>query len=367
MHTIQYILQHGLESLTTELGITVKERDNLLILDYDQITSPKTHPVVMECRGLILEKDTYKVVFRCMERFFNYTEAGTDKLDYSNAEYYDKVDGSLIKIFYYNSKWYIATRGTIIADNTTAFGITFEGLVLKALHVNSNAEFQSIAIPILNPKISYNFEVTSVENRVVTKYDGYTLTYLNARNTETGDYVDERETALALGAQLQQPVLSNVSIETVFDYVDNIPDLKEGVVAYINGIPTCKFKNKLYVDIHHTTCGLVNEHGLSTKRVVKLVLENEYAEYLAYFPEKEFLFTPYIKTKADVLESLEKYWNQYSNHETIKEFAIAVKGLTLGSMLITKYRNQNKSFEQIFSEINQATQIKLLYLFCEPS
>lgn len=365
MHTIQYILQHGLESLTTELGITVKERDNLLILDYDQITSPKTHPVVMECRGLILEKDTYKVVFRCMERFFNYTEAGTDKLDYSNAKYFDKVDGSLIKIFNYNSKWYIATRGTIIADNTTAFGITFEGLVLKALNVNSNAEFQSIANPTLNPNISYNFEVTSVENRVVTKYEGYSLTYLNARNTETGEYVDESETALALGAVLQQPVLSSVPIETVFDYVDNIPDLKEGVVAYINGIPICKFKNKLYVDIHHTTCGLVNEHGLSTKRVVKLVLENEYAEYLSYFPEKEFLFTPYIKAKEKLLDTLACVWLNYSHHETIKDFAIAVKGNLLASMLITKYRNQEKNYEQIFADVNQATQIKLLEQFKE--
>lgn len=365
MHTIQYILQHGLESLTTELGITVKERDNLLILDYDQITSPKTHPVVMECRGLILEKDTYKVVFRCMERFFNYTEAGTDKLDYSNADYFDKVDGSLIKIFNYNSKWYIATRGTIIADNTTAFGITFEGLVLKALHVNSNAEFQSIATPILNPKISYNFEVTSVENRVVTKYDGYTLTYLNARNTQTGEYVNEQEAAVALGAEIKQPVLSNVPIDTVLTFVDNIPDLQEGLVAYINGIPTCKFKNKLYVDIHHTTSGLVNEHGLSTKRVVKLVLENEYAEYLSYFPEKEFLFTPYIKAKETLLDAFASLWSEYSTHETIKDFAIAVNGNLLASLLITKYRNPSKSFEQIFADVMQPTQIKLLEHFKE--
>lgn len=365
MHTIQYILQHGLEALTTELGITVKERDNLLILDYDQITSPKTHPVVMECRGLILEKDTYKIVFRCMERFFNYTEAGTDKLDYSNAEYYDKVDGSLIKIFYYNSKWYIATRGTIIADNTTAFGITFEELVLKALRLKTNDDFQWEANHILNPKISYNFEVTSVENRVVTRYEGYTLTYLNARNTETGEYVDEQTPAILLGAKLQVPVLSSVPIETVFDYVDNIPDLKEGLVAYINGIPVCKFKNKLYVDIHHTTSCLTNEHGLSTKRVIKLVLENEYAEYLAYFPEKEFLFTPYIKAKEKLLDTFACVWLNYSHHETIKDFAIAVKGNLLSSMLINKYRNPSKSYEQVFYDNNQVTQIKLLEQFKE--
>lgn len=365
MHTTSYILQHGLEALTNNLGIVVKERDNLILLDYNQILSPKLHPVVMECRGLILEKDTFNIVFRCMERFFNYTEAGTDKLDYSNAQYFDKVDGSLIKVYNYNSKWYIATRGTIIADNTTAFDITFEGLVLKALKVNSNAEFQSRANQTLNPNISYNFEVTSIENRIVTKYEGYNLTYLNARNTQTGEYVDESVAAQALGAILNTPVLSAVPISDVLEYVDNVPDLKEGLVAYINNIPVCKFKNKLYIDIHHTTSCITNEHGLSTKRVTILVLDNEYAEYLAYFPEKEFLFTPYIKAKEALLETLADLWEVYAHHETIKEFAIAVQGELLGSLLITKHRQPDKSLKSIFNDVLQTKKINLLEKFKE--
>ena len=45
MNTIQFIRENGLEALTEQLGIVVKERGNLLCLDYDQIESPRLHPV----------------------------------------------------------------------------------------------------------------------------------------------------------------------------------------------------------------------------------------------------------------------------------------------------------------------------------
>ena len=361
MHTTSYILQHGLESLKKDLNITIKERDNLILLDYDQILSPKLHPVVLECRGLILEKDTYNIVFRCMERFFNYTEANTDKLDYSNAQYFDKLDGSLIKIYNYLNKWYVATRGTIVADNMTPFDISFQDLVFKALNIESDTDFQSRANSTLNPNISYNFEVTSIENRIVTKYDGYTLTYLNARDTQSGSYLDEATAILAFGAKLNTPLLSSLPIETVLEYVDNIPDLREGLVAYINNVPVCKFKNRLYVDIHHSTFSLVNEHGLSTKRVVKIVIKNEQDEYLSYFPEKLFLFQPYIDAKLKLIKEIEDTWDIYKDTDSIKEFAKHIKNLPYTSILFTKYREPTRTVEDIFTNsLLDTTQIKLL-------
>jgi hypothetical protein len=43
-------------------------------LNYDQIESAKAHPVVMECRGLILSYPHGEVVARSFDRFFNYGE-----------------------------------------------------------------------------------------------------------------------------------------------------------------------------------------------------------------------------------------------------------------------------------------------------
>lgn len=73
MKVIEYIRVHGLDSLTKEFGIKVKEYEEqgLFVLNYDQIASPKMDAIVQECRGLIIDKNT-EVVCRPFDRFFNY-------------------------------------------------------------------------------------------------------------------------------------------------------------------------------------------------------------------------------------------------------------------------------------------------------
>lgn len=72
--------QGALNKLNEELAIRVATHEwlPLVILNYDQLDSPKTHPIVRECRGLVLEMETWKVVARAFERFFNLGEAGID-------------------------------------------------------------------------------------------------------------------------------------------------------------------------------------------------------------------------------------------------------------------------------------------------
>lgn len=78
MKTLEFIKEHGLSALTEKLGIAVKpfitpSGDTLYLLDYNQIDSPKTDPIVCECRSLIIDSD-YNVVSRSFDRFFNYSE-----------------------------------------------------------------------------------------------------------------------------------------------------------------------------------------------------------------------------------------------------------------------------------------------------
>jgi hypothetical protein len=53
MRVIEYLKEYGVENLKQEFGIIVKEYDELLVLNYSQLN---LHPIVMECRGLILDK-----------------------------------------------------------------------------------------------------------------------------------------------------------------------------------------------------------------------------------------------------------------------------------------------------------------------
>jgi tRNA splicing ligase len=94
----KYLRQKSLSDLKQDLGIEHSIFSNLVVLNYSQIDSPKNHPIVMECRGLILEQDTWNVVCYPFRRFFNAGEIENDSFDYRNAFALEKVDGTLISL-----------------------------------------------------------------------------------------------------------------------------------------------------------------------------------------------------------------------------------------------------------------------------
>ena len=81
------------DKLTEEFGIRVKRypAENMVVLNYDQIESPKYEPIARECRSLVLNYQG-DVVSRSFDRFFNYGE-GECEVDFSNAVALEKVGG----------------------------------------------------------------------------------------------------------------------------------------------------------------------------------------------------------------------------------------------------------------------------------
>jgi tRNA splicing ligase len=74
---VDFIRQNGLEALSADpYYIDIREYDSgLVVLNYNQINSPKLDPIVRECRGLILDRNSgYSVVARSFDWFWNYGE-----------------------------------------------------------------------------------------------------------------------------------------------------------------------------------------------------------------------------------------------------------------------------------------------------
>src|SRR6185436_4501314 len=75
---VQKVLRSGKtpEELMAELGLrfAYHPTDPLVILNYDQIESPKTHSIVRECRSLVLEMGTWNCVSKSFNRFYNWGE-----------------------------------------------------------------------------------------------------------------------------------------------------------------------------------------------------------------------------------------------------------------------------------------------------
>lgn len=104
-------------------------------------------------RGLVLD-DNFEVVAMPFPKFFNYEEHQPEEIPTGMFEIYDKMDGSLGILFYYASKWRIATRGSFNSDQAIRAEKMLENHNLDGLDCN----------------YTYLFEIIYPENRIVCDY-----------------------------------------------------------------------------------------------------------------------------------------------------------------------------------------------------
>lgn len=360
MEVQKYLKEHGAKALTENYAISVKEAGDLLVLNYNQIESPKTHPLTIECRSLILDKN-FNIVSRSFDRFFNLGEAldVAPEIDWSKAVVYDKVDGSLIKIYFdpYSQAWQCATRGTAYAESgVNGFEITFRELVYKALGAEDHYEFHEICNDNLDRNFTYIFEVTSVENRVVKRYEGYALHYLAARNNQTGEYGNQKNKlhALSLGAK-EIKSYSFATVQDCLDTVRNLKDLDEGYVVYQDSVPVAKIKSPAYLAVH-----AIRGEGLSPKRIMQLVLVNEQDEYLTYFPEDKSFFEPYVEAMQELLNDIQVVYDRFEGVEDQKEFAFKVKDYPFSGVLFQARRDKQSNVVHKFHQQSESFKMKVL-------
>lgn len=360
MKVIEYLKEHGLERLKEEFAIRVKEypEEGLLVLNYDQINSrPKDHPIVRECRGLILDSD-FNMVSKSFNRFFNLGEIPEEdeKFDISRAVCFEKVDGSLIKIYNYCGTWYCSTRGTAFAEAQTPMGVSFKELVYRALEVNSDLQFNELCDEYLEREFTYIFEITSSENRVVKVYEGTTLWYLGCNNSNNTKSLQLLSGSPKLPPQVRLPkAYSFGSFEEIRLAADNLKDLDEGYVCLDTSTGArLKIKSPTYLAVHS-----LRGEGLSTKRILELVCMNEQEEYLAYYPEDRKYFDPYEESLKALIEEMETAWEHLAGISDQKQFALLVKD-KLYSAVMFKARQKGVRPTQSFYEQEFRWQCKAL-------
>ncbi|KOC58565.1 Putative bifunctional polynucleotide kinase/RNA ligase [Habropoda laboriosa] len=296
-----------LDYLKNELNILVKESGDYIVLNYIMTLSPKDNPYVKQCRGIILNKHTFDVVCLPFDRFFNYGENQSGlNLDWKNnkVDVMEKVDGSLIKIWFDNRKWNISTRGTVYCNtgDLCLSGLTFEKLVLSAFGVLSVEDFQD-NFSDAKKNLTHIFELTSPQNRVVTDYGSKPcMHYLASRNKETGEYSREN----FYGVKYREAKWFKLNtVEDCLKASVELKGLEEGFVVYVNDVPEFKIKSPQYVAVSH-----IRGEGLTSRRISELVLINEHEEYLNYFPEDAKYFTTYLNKYDEIISDIDTNLNK---------------------------------------------------------
>lgn len=340
----------ALLNLKEDYGIKYNIWENkLVVLNYDQIESSKHkfHPIVRECRSLVLELGSWRVVSRSFDRFYNQGEDPDCEYQVEDLVAYEKVDGSIVSFFNYEGEWLYRTKSMIMPDsviNDNIGGVTWKDAIESAV----NMEFF-----VLFPRfLTFIFELVCKENRVVVKYDHETpkLYYLACR-VDTGEYVDGKR-----GEVFDEMFCKNFKFikpkKYTFDTLDHclqsakeLRNLEEGYVMYSKeGVPVMKVKNPAYVAAHH----LRGNGPLTEKRVLDILVMNEQDEYLNIFPEDYKDFEPYINALSDLQAALAEFKNKINSggfdEWSQKEFALEVKDLPYSSIAFKM--KQGKTFKE---------------------
>jgi RNA ligase len=143
----------------------------LTIWNYSQTTQyeGKWDEITLQCRGLVTDTEG-NIVARPFRKFFNMEEGKHTPT--SEFDVYEKMDGSLIIIFWYDGGWVVASRGSFTSEQAFA---------AKRIFFDELDHNFSIGI-------TYLFEFTARWNRIVVDYgEKENLTLLGAIRTDDGD------------------------------------------------------------------------------------------------------------------------------------------------------------------------------------
>ena len=296
---VTYIKANGLASAIKEFKLKCKVYDKKILLKYDQIASQMGFEEVQDCRGLILENDTWKVMSLAFRKFFNSAEGNAHKIDWLTAYIFEKCDGSLIQLYWdwHKDMWMVGTSGMAEAEGevndkpNTSFSDLFWSTISTYLDFDTKK---------LNKDCTYIFELMTPYNIVVCPHGESKVALLAVRNVRNGlkelDYVKVKLIAEDLG--LPTPKRFNLNATNAGHLIatfEGMPYTEEGYVVCDGNFNRVKIKNPAYLAAHHL------KSKTSAHHIMTIVKTNEIEEYGATFPERLEEMNE-LKIKYDNLE-----------------------------------------------------------------
>jgi len=283
---------------------------------------------VQDCRGLILERDTWEIMCLSFRKFFNNAEGHAATIDWDSAHVLEKLDGSMIQVYYdwNKEKWFAATTGTAEGEGevNNKTGTTF-----NELFWNTVTDKYNLNDCILDKDHIYVFELTTPYNIVVKPHGESSATLLAMRNIKTlkeVGYEDLKMVAESLGIPLVKSYDLNAgNAGVLIKTFESMVWYDEGYVVVDKNFNRVKLKNPAYVAVHHLK-SKTSEHA-----IMDVVKTNEIDEFIATFPERkkeiEGLHENYLKLTA----KLEAAWESLKDKrpknimpKEKKKFAMAV-------------------------------------------
>lgn len=270
--------------------VTTKWSGRYFLLKYSQLDSDFHLPMVRECRGAIFRLDVgdaksahapvYKCVCHPFDKFGNYGESYCPEIDWETVKVQEKLDGSLIKLWYDREQWHWSTNGTIHAIDAplnNAYYHNYQELIDSAI----GASFYEL----LDTRITYMFELVSPYNQVVIPYKQTRLVLIGARyNVTDKEYSSNGLDVIADGLGVERPKMYGInSLKDALAAVSQMDSDEEGFVVVDAKFNRVKIKSQEWLRAAH----LHNNGVITTKRVLEAADSGSLDDMRAYCPDYE--------------------------------------------------------------------------------
>lgn len=329
-------------------SLKIKTKGDLILFNYNQLSSDPTEEIVKESRGLILEKGTWNIVRYGFRRFMNLGELGCDKLDWESVKATSKEDGTLIFVYFYNG-WHVGTRNTFDAEEAGMQAIGYDNFAELFYEVVAQYGFNFTK---LNPDMTYCLELCAPANRVVVEYKEPKLFHILTRDNTT---LEE------LNVDIGIPKPKTYFLENENEYkelVNSFDETHEGIVLQDKYNHRAKLKSKLYFELHR----MINNNQITTELVLDKIRTGEDSEFLTYFPEYEDYFgsiqNEYLRAQIQVIltQQIADEWKESNPFANRKDYAFFVKGRKPQILYFRAYDNKA---EEWFNSLTPAQLIKI--------
>jgi putative RNA ligase len=221
--------QNGYINISEDFGLSLFNYTNKTTFDSNWNNFTRA------ARGLILDKVNKKIIALPFQKFHNLHELN-EPLPQVPFSVYEKLDGSMIALWYHDNVWRTSTRGSFTSD---------QALIAQKL-VNKLPKYG------LRKECTYLAELVGPSNKIVVNYEEDELIFLAAFNRETGEeslfwevqYAAERMMCKAA------KVFPYKSISGMIQLAENLSKDEEGFVVRFNDGLRIKIKGSEYLRIH---------------------------------------------------------------------------------------------------------------------
>jgi len=262
--------------------------------------------VTLMCRGLVTDNNG-DIVATPFQKFFNIEEGKFEPTE--KFEVYEKMDGSLGIVFWYEGQWVVATRGSFTSDQA-----------IKAREI-----LRKYNTDIMFRHLTFCFEIIYMENRIVLDYgDDEKLVLLGTFDKNGKEYDVEMWREYGFDVVKKYDGISDY--KQLKEMVKN--DQEGFVVKFSNG-DRVKVKGAEYLRLHKimtnvTTTGVWEylKNGEDVLELLKDVPDEFYKKIQNYVKELRY---GYFQISEDVGKKFDyKMYGKYNDQEPItdrKEFA----------------------------------------------